>query len=99
MADGDGSGKRGARARVFTFHGERHFVVVRPSRDAPLPRPTLTQAQRAVLLLVAEGLTNEEIAKRRGTSTRTVANQVASLLRLFNCTSRVELGVIARANR
>lgn len=41
---------------------------------------SLTDAERAVLALLAEGRTNEEIAHTRGVAVRTVANQVASVL-------------------
>jgi DNA-binding NarL/FixJ family response regulator len=41
----------------------------------------LTDAERDVLALLREGLSNGEIAKARARSVRTVANQVASVLR------------------
>lgn len=53
----------------------------------PLPNG-LSEAERAVLELVAQGLSNREIAVLRGSSERTVANQVASILRKTNQTSR-----------
>jgi DNA-binding NarL/FixJ family response regulator len=52
---------------------------------------TLTSAERAVLDLVVRGASNAEIARTRGSSIRTVANQVASLLRKLAATSRFEL--------
>jgi DNA-binding NarL/FixJ family response regulator len=51
---------------------------------APEPSPDLTHltdAERDVLALLREGLSNNEIAKARARSVRTVANQVASVLR------------------
>lgn len=39
--------------------------------------------------LAAEGWRNEEIAAKRGTSERTVANQMASILTKLNLSSRV----------
>lgn len=47
-----------------------------------------TSAERAVLALVREGLTNAEIAARRGTTERTIANQVASMLKKARAPSR-----------
>ncbi len=41
----------------------------------------LSAVERQVAGLLGEGLTNEQIAARRGVAVRTVANQVASLLR------------------
>ena len=49
-----------------------------PRADAD--EPTLTAAEREVLALVRQGLSNAEIAAQRGRSVRTIANQVAHLL-------------------
>ena len=51
----------------------------------------LTDAERDVLARVARGASNAEIAKERKTSVRTVANQVASLLRKTSAKSRYDL--------
>lgn len=48
----------------------------------------LTTAERDVLDLLAQGLTNEQIATLRGRSIRTIANQVASLLAKTKAPSR-----------
>lgn len=48
----------------------------------------LTSAERDVLSLIKEGLSNQEIAFARQRSPRTVANQVASLLRKTGATGR-----------
>jgi DNA-binding CsgD family transcriptional regulator len=55
----------------------------------------LTEAERDVWRLVSEGLTNAEIAKRRGTSVRTVVNQVANLFRKVGVRGRG--GLVAAA--
>jgi DNA-binding NarL/FixJ family response regulator len=52
---------------------------------------SLSTAEEAVLRGVALGKSNAEIAKERGTSPRTVANQVAGLLRKYGVSSRYEL--------
>lgn len=52
-----------------------------------------TPAQRRVLALVAEGLSNAEIARRLGCSPRTVAVHIAALLRANGLTSRTQLAV------
>jgi DNA-binding NarL/FixJ family response regulator len=41
---------------------------------------------------VLDGLSNRTIAQVRGTSVRTVANQIASVFRKLNVTGRAELG-------
>lgn len=51
----------------------------------------LTQAERAVLDHLVSGASNAEIARARGASVRTVANQVASLLKKLSAGSRFEL--------
>lgn len=58
----------------------------------------LTTAERDVLDLLAQGLTNEQIATLRGRSIRTIANQVASLLAKTKAPSRRTL-VAASAPR
>lgn len=51
----------------------------------------LTAAERDVLELVGQGLTNAEIARMRSRSARTIANQVASLLRKTGSPTRRKL--------
>jgi DNA-binding CsgD family transcriptional regulator len=48
----------------------------------------LTVAERAVLQLIVEGRSNEEIAALRGSSRTTVANQVSALLRKTGACNR-----------
>lgn len=58
------------------------------------PRPSLerlTAAERTVVELAVEGLGNEAIARVRGVSLRTVANQLAAAYRKLGVGSRVEL--------
>jgi DNA-binding CsgD family transcriptional regulator len=55
-----------------------------------MPR-SLTAAERAVALLALRGLTNRDIARLRRVSTRTVANQLASVFRKMGVGSRREL--------
>jgi DNA-binding NarL/FixJ family response regulator len=79
----------GLRASRVNIDGEELAVF-----SFPLPPPTLpnllSQAERNVAIAVLEGLSNAEIATARGTSIRTVANQVASLLRKLGVRSRAE---------
>jgi DNA-binding CsgD family transcriptional regulator len=53
--------------------------------------PELTAAEQDVLAHVVAGASNAEIARARATSIRTVANQVASLLRKLGAASRFDL--------
>jgi DNA-binding NarL/FixJ family response regulator len=58
--------------------------------DGP-PAAKLTPAERDVLEGLTCGLSNREIADRRRSSLRTVANQVAALLKKHGASSRLEL--------
>ena len=51
----------------------------------------LTASEADVMTLILEGLSNKEIAKRRGRAVRTIANQIASLFRKLGVNSRSEL--------
>jgi DNA-binding NarL/FixJ family response regulator len=51
----------------------------------------LSDAERHVLMLLIAGSTNHDIAMRRATSTRTVANQLQSIFRKSGARSRSEL--------
>ena len=53
----------------------------------------LSSAERDVAELAVAGLSNVEIASRRGTSERAVANQLASVFRKLDVDSRRELAV------
>jgi DNA-binding NarL/FixJ family response regulator len=55
------------------------------------PPETLSVAERDVLERIVRGDTNAAIAKARNTAIRTVANQVASLLKKTGAASRYEL--------
>jgi DNA-binding CsgD family transcriptional regulator/tetratricopeptide (TPR) repeat protein len=59
---------------------------------APLPRPSLlTPRETEVALLVCEGLTNKEVARRLAISEWTVVNHMRQIMRKLSCTSRVQV--------
>lgn len=68
-----------------------------PSADSQLDR--LTEGERRVLDLVAEGLTNRQIASRTGLSEKTVKNYVSDILAKLGLTSRTQAAVLAVENR
>jgi DNA-binding CsgD family transcriptional regulator len=78
--------------------GRDLFVLSLPSPVARLPN-ILTSAERHVAGLVLDGLSNRSIAEMRGTSVRTVANQIASVFRKLNVTGRAELGDVTSARK
>lgn len=65
------------------------LVTYEVSKEAQIP--PLTDAERAVLRALLRGLSNEQIASQRGTSPRTIANQVAALYRKLGVRSRTAL--------
>lgn len=89
-------GRAGARAphglvvEKLAVDGEELFVFSWSAKRAVKP-PALSPAEAEVLARVVGGESNAAIAKARKTSVRTVANQVASLLRKTGAASRFEL--------
>lgn len=80
-------------AAVHTFEMQslsRRVLIVRVESGEPDLR-RLTPAERAVARLVIEGLSNAEIAERRGTLVRTVERQLFSINRKLGLTSRGDL--------
>jgi DNA-binding CsgD family transcriptional regulator len=83
--------------RISTMHlaGEEYVVISLPGGDDVLAA-VLTKAEREVARMLVLGDTNAEIARRRGSSVHTVANQVASIFRKLGVSTRAEL--VARLN-
>jgi len=69
--------------------GAGGVVLSFPLSEPPL-RPHLTPVEQEILRDLAHGLSNGEIACRRGVSIRTVANQLAHLFRKLGVHSRLE---------
>jgi DNA-binding NarL/FixJ family response regulator len=83
--------KLGLAGRLALVHGG----ALAPCGE--IPRfDGLAQAEREVAGLAVLGLSNAEIGARRGTSLRTVANQLARVYRKLGVGSRAELAVVAR---
>jgi DNA-binding NarL/FixJ family response regulator len=79
-----------AKVAMFQVGDERFAVLSVPLHDAAAMAP-LSAAEREVAVLAAGGLKNAEIASYRHASVRTVANQMASLMRKLKVASRYEL--------
>jgi DNA-binding NarL/FixJ family response regulator len=76
---------------AYTLDGHDDLVILEwPEPRAETPAG-LTSAEQGVLALLREGLSNAEIAARRGRSVRTIANQVASIFAKCGVRSRSEL--------
>ncbi len=60
-------------------------------RDPDSPGVVLTPREREVALLIADGLTNAELARRLYISPRTAAVHVSGILRKLGVSSRTEV--------
>jgi DNA-binding NarL/FixJ family response regulator len=69
-----------------------------PVRPPRLP-DELSSAEKLVVESVLQGCSNQEIAEARGTSVRTVANQLQSVFRKLGLRSRGELVALIRGAR
>ncbi len=72
----------------------RHFATPRPVTD--LPFPELTEREREVLGLIAQGLTNSAIAQQLQLRPKTVRNFVSSIFSKLQVSHRSEAIVRAR---
>jgi DNA-binding CsgD family transcriptional regulator len=81
-------------ALEFTLESEKYLLLSFPvviERHDSAPEAKLTESEREVCALVVDGCSNFEIARVRGTSPRTVANQIAAIYRKLGVGSRREL--------
>jgi DNA-binding NarL/FixJ family response regulator len=68
---------------------------IRRGPDQPDELKALTEQERRILALVAEGLTNREIAQRMYLSEKTIKNYVSSLLAKLGLERRTQAAVLA----
>lgn len=81
------------RAAEFSV-GDEEFVMVSVPLRSEHAAAQLSLAERDVAALIVRGCSNEEIARTRNKSVRTIANQVASAMRKLGVGSRVELSSV-----
>ena len=82
----------GLRASVVELGSGSYVLLSYPRRAETPPRaPVLTPAERSVARALLLGQSNAEIARLRGSSPRTIANQVAGIFRKLGVRSRAEL--------
>jgi DNA-binding NarL/FixJ family response regulator len=68
---------------------------VRHGRSMPAELASLTEQERRILALIAEGLTNRQIAERMYLAEKTVKNYVSSLLAKLGLERRTQAAVLA----
>ena len=85
--------RRGVDGFDVEIGGDRLKVVSMPSVSSGA-LDMLTVTEREVALDVITGLSNDEIAQKRGRAPRTIANQLASLYQKLGIRSRAELTVL-----
>ncbi len=83
---------RGVRARLAEVAiAEDRFLVGASAKLDEARLAALTPSEREVAALLITGSSNADIARRRGASERTVANQARAIYRKLSVGSRVEL--------
>lgn len=83
--------RQGSRLVESQLHTNLESVVFESALTIFEPQEAMTLAERSILLAVIAGHNNLEIASHRGTSPRTIANQLALLFRKFRVASKGEL--------
>lgn len=78
------------RAVRFEVGGQEFAILSLPAECPTFP-VELTDAERSVVMLVLGGASNAQVARRRGTSPRTIANQLAGIFEKLGVHSRSEL--------
>ncbi|MHA7272908.1 response regulator [Arthrobacter sp. TMT4-20] len=71
-------------------------VALHNSDDLDIPGDQLTERESEVLGLIAEGLSNRDIAARLGISPGTTKTHVSRVLTKLGCQSRTQAAIIAR---
>jgi DNA-binding NarL/FixJ family response regulator len=86
------------RAATHRLRGTEYLVLSYETGSPELP-DSLTRAQRELARAVMRGKSNPEIAAERGTSPRTVANQLQAVYDKLGVRSRLELVRALRERR
>ena len=80
-----------AQWSTFVTDEDRELRVIAIARPDQRLAGVLPTAELAVIRSLVEGLSYSDIARRRGTSTRTIANQISAVFRRLRVSGRNEL--------
>ena len=86
---------RAAHAGRPTISPEATEALIQAASQEEVPRPSLTEREREVLLLMIEGLNNTQIAGRLTVSPSTIKSHVSSILAKLGVASRTEAVTLA----
>ncbi len=89
-ARSDSAPARDFRIARFSLGPEEFAVISLPMPDSAA-LSSLSSSEREVAALALAGRSNRSIAEQRGTSPRTIANQIQSIYRKLGVGSRTEL--------
>jgi DNA-binding CsgD family transcriptional regulator len=81
---------KGLFVRTVEIDGTTYALIRHDKPRLGLPS-CLTSAEGEVCVLVAGGASNADIAQARGTSSRTVANQISRILEKLGAASRDDI--------
>ena len=75
---------------LVAHEGEESELRALPTRDDAIVRPILSNREREILALLADGLANKQIAARLGISKNTVKTHIELLFDKLGVSSRAE---------
>jgi DNA-binding NarL/FixJ family response regulator len=87
------------RDELVALERERLAATFRVDPSPPLPRPRLNSSQQEILRLMADGLSNREIAEMVHLSENTVKSHIQEILRKLGARNRVQAAVLATKQR
>jgi len=95
VADALSHGAHALLAKNASLSDLLRAIRIALAEGRPEPIAALTERQRQVLRLVAEGLDNAQIAERMGISQRTARAHVSSVLERLGVENRTQAAVVA----
>ena len=81
---------RAADMQAFCLLAHRHFTVIEATVPGPGGLSSLSEREREVLALLAEGLTRPRVARRLGISTNTVSSHTKAIYRKMGVSNQIE---------